>query len=46
VVKNLYLIYVLSKNSIFLEIFLQYSTHFCIISLKKYQSLLKNSDQK
>jgi len=34
--KNSYLIYVLLKNSnFFWKIFLQYSTHFCIILFKK-----------
>ena len=46
-VKNSYLIYVLLKKSIFFwKIFLQYSTHFCTISLKKTKINLKNKDQK
>jgi len=38
-VKNLYLIYVLLKNSNIFERFLKYSTHFCTISLKNKKQL-------
>jgi len=41
-VKNSYLIYVLLKNSnFFWELFLQYNTHFCTISLKNAKVSLK-----
>ena len=41
-VKNSYLIYALLKNSnLFMEFILQYSTHFCTISLKNKKINLK-----
>jgi len=51
VVKNSYLIYVLLKKLIFLERFLQHSTHLCTISLKKNTKInlktrTKSSDYK
>jgi len=45
-VKNSYLIYVWLKNLFFFEGFLQYSTYFCIISLKKILKLNLNQGPK